>query len=84
MPHLGCEMAGDMDLEEEDPVGEGEGLGLGLGLGRGASAALTPSSRDSGRPSSLPSWNNGQLQKMVVIVKKKSETATSDNSSKVL
>ena len=61
MPHLGCEMAGDMDLEEEDPVGEGEGLGLGLGLGR-ASAALTPSSRDSGRPSSLPSWNNGQLQ----------------------
>ena len=51
-------MAGDMDLEEEDPVGEGEGLGLGLGLGRGASGALTPSSRDSGRPSSLPSWNN--------------------------
>ena len=47
-------MAGDMDLEEEDPVGEGEGLGLGLGLGR-ASGALTPSSRDSGRPSSLPS-----------------------------
>ena len=70
-----------MDLEEEDPVGEGEGLGLGLGLGR-ASAALTPSSRDSGRPSSLPSWNNGQLQELVVIVK--SETATSDNSSKVL
>ena len=55
LPHLGCEMAGDMDLEEEDPVGEGEGLGLGLGLGRGASGALTPSSRDSGRPSSLPS-----------------------------
>ena len=70
MPHLGCEMAGDMDLEEEDPVGEGEGLGLGLGLGRGASGALTPSSRDSGRPSSLPSWNNGQLQELVVIVKK--------------
>ena len=70
-----------MDLEEEDPVGEGEGLGLGLGLGR-ASGALTPSSRDSGRPSSLPSWNNGQLQELVVIVK--SETATSDNSSKML
>ena len=50
-------MAGDMDLEDDDPVGEGEGLGRGLGLGR-ASAALTPSSRDSGRPSSLPSWNN--------------------------
>ena len=73
-----------MDLEEEDPVGEGEGLGLGLGLGRGASAALTPSSRDSGRPSSLPSWNNGRLQELVVIVKRKSETVTSDKSSKVL
>ena len=55
--YLGWEMAGDMDLEDDDPVGEGEGLGRGLGLGR-ASAALTPSSRDSGRPSSLPSWNN--------------------------
>jgi len=53
-PSLGWEMAGDMDLEDDDPVGEGEGLGRGLGLGR-ASAALTPSSRDSGRPSSLPS-----------------------------
>ena len=89
MPHLGCEMAGDMDLEEEDPVGEGEGLGLGLGLGRGASGALTPSSRDSGRPSSLPSWNNRQLQflqaiEKVVTVKRKSEIVTSDNSSKVL
>ena len=52
--YLGWEMAGDMDLEDDDPVGEGEGLGRGLGLGR-ASAALTPSSRDSGRPSSLPS-----------------------------
>ena len=72
LPHLGCEMAGDMDLEEEDPVGEGEGLGLGLGLGR-ASGALTPSSRDSGRPSSLPSWNNRQLQELVVIVKRKSQ-----------
>ena len=56
--YLGWEMAGDMDLEDEDPVGEGEGLGLGLGLGRASAALTPPSSRDSGRPSSLPSCNN--------------------------
>ena len=56
--YLGWEMAGDMDLEEDDPVGEGEGRGRGLGLGRVSAARTPPSSRDSGRPSSLPSCNN--------------------------
>ena len=56
LSNLGCEMAGDMEREEEEPVGLGEGRGRGEGLGRG-SAALTPSSRDSGRPSSEPSCN---------------------------
>ena len=55
-------MAGDIDLEEEDPVGEGEGRGLGLGLGRVSDARTPPSSRDSGRPSSLPSCKRKQLK----------------------
>ena len=55
--YLGCEMAGDMDLELEEPVGEGEGRGRGEGEGRegGALTGGPPSSRDSGRPSSEPS-----------------------------
>ena len=57
-------MAGDMDLEDEDPVGEGEGLGLGLGLGRVSAARTPPSSRDSGRPSSLPSCKKTQLKQL--------------------
>ena len=56
LSYLGCEMAGDMEREEEEPVGLGEGLGRGEGEGRG-STALTPSSRDSGLPSSEPSCN---------------------------
>jgi len=49
-------MAGDMDLELEDPVGEGEGRGLGEGVGRGRgdAPALSPGSALSGLPSSLP------------------------------
>jgi len=49
-------MAGDMDRELEEPVGEGEGRGLGDGdgLGRGeAEALLTAGSALSGLPSSL-------------------------------
>ena len=67
MFYLGWEMAGDMDLDEEDPVGEGEGLGRGLGLGL-ASAARAPSSRDSGRPSSLPSCKNENCEKCKRII----------------
>ena len=50
-------MAGDMERELDDPVGDGEGRGLGDGdgLGRGEPACLTPGSVLSGRPSSLPS-----------------------------
>ena len=49
-------MAGDMDRELEEPVGEGEGRGLGEGEGRGrgeAEALLTAGSVLSGLPSSL-------------------------------
>lgn len=55
-----------MDLEEEEPVGEGEGRGRGDGLGRG-SGGLTPSSRDSGRPSSLPSCKIEELEMSLKI-----------------
>ena len=50
-------MAGDIERELEDPVGDGEGLGLGEGegLGLGEADCLTPAdSALSGRPSSLP------------------------------
>jgi hypothetical protein len=49
-------MAGDMDRELEEPVGEGEGRGLGEGEGRGrgeAEVLLTAGSVLSGLPSSL-------------------------------
>ena len=49
-------MAGDIDRELEEPVGEGEDLGLGDGEGRGrgeAEALLTAGSVLSGLPSSL-------------------------------
>ena len=51
-------MAGDMDRELEDPVGDGEGLGRGEGEGRGRGEAdcLTAGSVLSGLPSSLPDW----------------------------
>ena len=49
-------MAGDMERELEDPVGDGEGLGLGEGdgLGLGEADCLTPGSALSDLPSSLP------------------------------
>ena len=50
-------MAGDMERELEDPVGDGEGLGRGDGDGRGlgeADCLTPPDSALSGRPSSLP------------------------------
>ena len=49
-------MAGDIDRELEEPVGDGDGLGLGEGEGRGrgeAEARLTAGSVLSGLPSSL-------------------------------
>jgi len=56
LPSLDWPMAGDMDRELDDPVGDGEGLGLGdgEGLGLGEDEGLTPGSALSGRPSSLP------------------------------
>ena len=58
LPSLDWPMAGDMERELEDPVGDGEGLGRGEGEGRGRGEAdcLTPGSALSGLPSSLPDW----------------------------
>lgn len=56
LPSLDWPMAGDMDRELDEPVGDGDGLGLGEGdgLGLGEDEGLTPGSALSGLPSSLP------------------------------
>ena len=56
LPSLDWPMAGDMDRELEEPVGEGEGRGRGEGEGRGRGEpadCLTAGSALSGLPSSL-------------------------------
>ena len=57
LPSLDWPMAGDIERELEEPVGDGDGLGLGEGEGRGlgdADCLTPPDSALSGRPSSLP------------------------------
>ena len=71
-PSRGWPMAGLMDRELEEPVGDGLGLGLGEGdgLGRGDPDCLTAGSALSGLPSSLLecppafSWNINNIKKM--------------------